>query len=168
MTACALKSRGRTIVKAIVLATSVLMIGAGLASGAGTAQAAPRQSAQIARIAVPAPCASQGSCQYCGIGGIWTGNCTRAKLEYNVAWCGRNRSHLSSYNKAKCKAEAGYLGSGPPDQILPWIKAVCAPPAARTVIQAVKGLSEKPGWVGVACAGIEVYGAFRSLLFEIL
>jgi hypothetical protein len=97
-----------------------------------------------------------------------TGNCTRAKLEYNVAWCGRHKHHLSAGNRAKCKAEAGYLGSGPANQLLPWINAICAPPNARTIYLVVKGLVEKTGPVGVACAGISVYAGLHALLFEIL
>lgn len=157
-----LKSWHRLLVMAIVLA-SCLVASAGLASG--TARAAP---AQEARAVAAAPCASQGSCGYCGIGGIWTGNCARAKLEYNVAWCGRNKAHLSRYNRAKCKAEAGYLSSGPADQLLPWINIICAPPSARTVYLFVTGVAEKAGPVGLACAGISVYAGLHSMLLKIL
>jgi hypothetical protein len=160
MTADTLKSCWRIVVT-IVLAIG-FVVGAGLTGGG--AQAA---SLQEARIGAAAPCASQGSCQYCGIGGIWTGNCTRAKLEYNVAWCGRNKAHLSPYNRAKCKAEAGYLSTGPADQLLPWITIICSPPNARTVYLFVKGMAEKTGWVGLACAGISVYAGLQSLLFKI-
>ncbi len=165
MTASVPRSCRRALIALLALA-GALTVGAGLTGGT-VAQATPRQPTQIARITVAAPCASQGSCKYCGRGGIWTGNCTRAKLEYNVAWCGRNKAHLSSYNKAKCKAEAGYLGSGPADQLLPWINVVCAPPNARTIYLVVKGMVEKAGLVGVACAGISVYAGLHSLLFEI-
>lgn len=61
-----------------------------------------------ARVAVAAPCASQGSCGYCGIGGIGTGGCTKAKLRYNVAWCARNSRNLRGNGK-KCRIEADWL-----------------------------------------------------------
>lgn len=166
MTTDVLTSCRRAVIKAVAL-VSALIIGTGL-TGATVARAASQQATQIARVAVAAPCASQGSCKYCGKGGIWTGNCTRAKLEYNVAWCGRNKAHLSSYNEAKCKAEARYLSYGPADQLLPWINAICAPPNARSIYLAVKGVVQKAGLVGVACAGISVYAGLHSLLFKIL
>jgi hypothetical protein len=158
---------GRTLVVATVLA-GALLIGTGVMAGSALASGGARHAAPGAHIAVAAPCASQGSCKYCGIGGIWTGNCTRAKLEYNVRWCGRHRHHLSRANKAKCKAEAGYLSSGPPNQLLPWVNVVCAPPNAKTIYNIVKGLAEKTGPVGVACAGISLYAGLHSLVVEIL
>jgi hypothetical protein len=165
MTVDSPKPRARMIPAVL---TIVFMVGAGLIGGALAAQAAPLQAAQATRAAAAAPCASQGSCGYCGVGGIWTGNCTRAKLEYNVAWCGRNKAHLNTYNKAKCKAEAGYLSSGPTDQLLPWLTIICSPLNARTIYLFVSGLAEKTGWVGVACAGIGVYAGLHSLLFKII
>jgi hypothetical protein len=60
---------------------------------------------------VPAPCSSQGSCTYCGQGGIGTGTCTKSDLEWNVGWCTRNRSTLSAYNRTKCNTEAAWLHS---------------------------------------------------------
>jgi hypothetical protein len=164
MTIDVFRLRGRTILPAAFLVAALT-----IAAGAGNALArdAAGRPAPGAHVAVAAPCASQGSCGYCGIGGVWTGNCTRAKLEYNVAWCGRNKHHLNAGNKAKCKAEAGYLSSGPANQLLPWINVVCAPPNARTIYLVVKGIVEKTGPVGVACAGIAVYAGLHSLLFEI-
>jgi hypothetical protein len=145
------------------------MIGTGVIGGSALASGVGRQAAPSARMAgAGPPCASQGSCRYCGIGGIWTGNCTRAKLEFNVAWCGRHKHHLSRGNKAKCKAEASYLSDGPPDRLLPWVNVVCAAPNARTIYVVVKGLVERTGPVGVACAGISFYAGLHSLLVEIL
>jgi len=177
-----LKSCGRLAVRVTVL-VAALVIGAGLVTGSALARGPERSATATAtasataaaraptqlrfRTAVAAPCASQGSCGYCGIGGVWTGNCTRARLEYNVTWCGRHRRGLSGAGKAKCKAEAGYLGDGSPNQLLPWIDAICAPPNARTIYLIVKGLTEETGPVGVACAGISVYVGLHSLLFEI-
>jgi hypothetical protein len=166
MTIHELKSWGVMMITAIVLA-SAFMVAAGLAGEATPAQAAPLRAAQITHVAVAAPCAGQGSCQYCGTGGIGTGNCTWTKLEFNVGWCGRNKAHLSSYNKAKCTAEAGYLRYGKPDQILPWINAICAPPNFRTIYLVVKGIVKETGWVGVACAGIGVYAGLQSLMVKL-
>jgi hypothetical protein len=158
---------GRIIVLAAVLAGS-LVIGMGLMGGSALARLTVRRSAPSARMAVAAPCASQGSCKYCGIGGVGTGNCTTAKLEYNVAWCGRHKLQLGAGNKAKCAAEARYLSWGPADQLLPWINIVCAPPNARTIYLVVKGIVAKTGPVGVACAGISLYAGLHSLLVKII
>ncbi len=158
---------GRAIVKATVLA-SALVIVIGVIGGSSLARASTRHAKRSAHIAVAAPCSSQGTCQYCGPGGVGTGNCTRVKLEFNVAWCGRHKHHLGRGNTAKCKAEARYLSWGPGNQLLPWINAICAPPNARTIYLVVKGLVAKTGPVGVACAGISVYAGLHSLLFEIL
>jgi hypothetical protein len=156
------------IITAIVV-TSAVMVTASLAGAATSAQAAPLQAADIARVAVAAPCAGQGTCQYCGSGGIGTGECTLAKLEFNVAWCGRNKGHLSSYNKAKCRAEASYLPyAAHPDQILPWISIICLPSNARTIYLVVKGIARESGWVTVACAGIGVYVGLQALAFKLL
>jgi hypothetical protein len=163
-----LTSRAATIVTAFVVA-SAFMVTASWAGTAASAQAAPPQAARIASVAAAAPCAGQGSCQYCGSGGIGTGGCTLADLEFNVAWCGQNRAHLSSYNKAKCSAEASYLPyAAHPDQILPWISIICLPSNARTVYLVVKGIVRESGWVTVACAGIGVYTGFQALVFKLL
>lgn len=157
---------GRIIVLASVLAGAVVIsmeIGASaLARGTG------RRSAPSAHTAAAAPCASQGSCKYCGSGGVGTGNCTTARLEYNVAWCGRHKHRLGAGNKAKCAAEARYLSWGPADRLLPWINIVCAPPNARTIYLVVKGIVERTGPVGVACAGISLYAGLDSLLVKII
>jgi hypothetical protein len=105
--------------------------------------------------------------EYCGIGGIWTGGCTRAKLEYNVRWCGRQK-HLRGGNRAKCRAEARCLGSGPPNQLQPWIEAICAPTAARSIYAYVAGVASKSGGFSVVCAGIGVWAGLHALLFNIL
>jgi hypothetical protein len=91
---------GRAILcRTVVVLT--LAIGTGLIGGSAIAGATNRRAEPSAHVA--APCASQGSCQYSGIGGVGTGSCTRAKLEWNVAWWGRNRHHLSAGNKARPK-----------------------------------------------------------------
>ena len=168
MTARSLKSRGVMMITALML-TGAFIAGSGLAGIVAPAQASPVQAAQVAHVAVAAPCAPQGSCRYCGSGGIGTGNCTMAKLEFNVAWCGRNKAHLSPYNKAKCTAEAHYLtGFGKPDALLPWISIICAPSNARTIYLVVTGVAKETGLVGVACAGIGVYAGFQALLVKLL
>ena len=157
----------RTTVRALVVSLTLAIV-LGLIGGSTVARAGTGGRKAAAHSAVAAPCASQGSCQYCGSGGVGTGNCTRAKLEYNVAWCGRNRHHLGAYNTGKCKAEARFLSWGPGDQLLPWVNVICGPPNARTIYMVVKGIAEKTGPVGVACAGIGLYAALHSLLVEIL
>ncbi|MGA2926886.1 MAG: hypothetical protein ABSG43_12980 [Solirubrobacteraceae bacterium] len=161
----------RTYARSLFLAVAVAiatMIAAGLMDGPALARGVTGRPRPAARVAVAAPCAAQGSCQYCAPGGVSTGNCTRSKLEYNVAWCGRNKRRLSAANKAKCAAEARYLGWGPADQLLPWIEIICAPPNARTIYLAVTGAVEETGPIGLACAGISVYAGLRSLVFKLV
>ena len=93
-------------------------------------------SAQAGVPKVADPCASQGSCAYCGQGGIGTGSCTKSDLLYNVGWCARNKSTLDSYNRTKCQTEAEWIHgfSG-----FSWIRTSCAIPIATGLLAIAGG-----------------------------
>lgn len=148
-----------------VIGCGLLLAGSAVANANRETRAAAKPTK--AHISVAAPCASQGSCKYCGSGGIWTGGCTRAKLEFNVRWCGRQK-HLRGANRTKCKAEARYLSSGPPYALQPYIQAICAPSAARTIYAYLAGVATRTAGFSAVCAGIGVWAGLHALVFSIL
>ncbi len=86
--------------------------GVGGASGVGgPGPGSPGGSGSV-HTAVAAPCASQGSCGYCGKGGIGTGACSKRALTYNIRWCAaqaRAGSRAYYANRHKCETEAQWL-----------------------------------------------------------
>jgi hypothetical protein len=114
---------------------------------------------------VAAPCASQGSCAYCGTGGIGTGACTKANLEYNVGWCARNKNNLQG-NGPKCNTESKWLWNF---HGFSWGNALCA----ASYIGAIAALGAGVGVVweagsyfyyaaSVVSGSSAAYGIYRS------